>query len=268
MSERSEYSPGEFCWVDVSLPDTGAGAEFYRDLAGWDWESGGEETNNYGMFTRDGKIVAGMGPTQSDDQPPAWASYVSVEDADATAARITEAGGTVMIEPFDVLDAGRMAVCADPQGAVFCIWQPKQTHGAELVNEIGSWTWNQLATTDLEAAEKFYSEVFGWKLAGPPPEGQPESGEYFMWQVDGQRWEEGIAGGMRMEAGQFPPGVPPHWMVYLAVEDAEAAVETTKKAGGQILVEPTDIPVGRLAVMVDPQGAPFAVIQPDYPGPR
>jgi predicted enzyme related to lactoylglutathione lyase len=174
----------------------------------------------------------------------------------------------VIVEPFDVATAGRMAGCLDPQGAFFGIWQPGDSFGAERVNEVGTWTWNQLATTDLDGAEKFYSAAFGWELAGPPPEGQPEGGDYFMWHVADQRWEEGIAGGMRMESGQFPPGVPPHWMVYLAVDNAEDAVETTRSAGGQVMVEPTDIPVGRLAVMTDPQGAALGVIEPDYPEAR
>jgi predicted enzyme related to lactoylglutathione lyase len=268
MSERESYNPGEFCWVDLAVPDPQAAAPYYKDLVGWDWEQGDPQFGGYGMFTLGDSNVAGMGPTMSDEQPPAWSSYVSVEDADATAARIGEAGGSVLMDPMDIADAGRMAVCQDPQGAFFGLWQPGLTHGAQRVNEVGNWTWNQLATTDLEDAERFYSAVFGWKLAGPPPEGQPEDGDYFMWHVADQRWEEGIAGGMRMESGRFPPGVPPHWMVYLAVEDADAAVATTREAGGQVMVEPTEIPVGRLAVMTDPQGAALGVIEPDYPDPR
>jgi predicted enzyme related to lactoylglutathione lyase len=261
MSERSEYGPGEFCWVDVSLPDTQAGAKFYADLLGWEWEQGGPDTGGYGMFKNKGKIVAGMGPTQNEQQPPAWGSYISVTDADATAAKIKDAGGTAMMEPFDVLDAGRMGVFADPQGAVFCTWQPKQMHGSELVNEAGSWTWNQLSTRDVEGAKKFYGDVFGWSLEAA--EQAPPDSPYFMWQVEGQRWPEGLAGAMPM-GENFPAEVPPHWMVYLAVADADAAVEATRGAGGQVTMPPMDIPMGRFAVLSDPQGAAFAVIQPAY----
>ena len=137
--------------------------------------------------------------------------------------------------------------------------------GAQLVNEVGSWTWNQLATPDLDAAKDFYGQVFGWGLE-QSEEAPPES-PYWMWQVEGQRWEEGIAGAMVM-GPETPPGTPPHWMVYFAVENADAAIETTKRHGGTLLFGPQDIPVGRLAVFTDPQGAAFAVIQPNYPEER
>lgn len=265
MGERSEYSPGEFCWVDLAVPSAEAGAEFYSELLGWGWEQGGPEIGGYGIFTNKGKQVAGMGPTQSEEQPPAWSSYVCVADADETAAKIRAAGGTVLMEPFDVLELGRMAVCQDPQGAFFSLWQPGENKGAQLVNEVGAWAWNQLATSDLEAAKKFYADVFGWSLesAGDAPPDSP----YFMWQVEGQRWEEGLAGAMEM-GEDFPAEAPPHWMVYFAVEDADAAVETTTGGGGQVMVPVMEIPVGRLAVMSDPQGAAFAVIEPNYPEAR
>ena len=265
MSERSEYTPGEFCWVDLAVPDPEAAASFYRDLLGWEWEAGGEEAGGYGIFTRDGKVVAGMGPRRSEEQPTVWASYVSVADADASAAQVRDAGGGVLAEPFDVLDAGRMAVCQDPQGAVFCVWQPGQTYGAQLVNEVGAWTWNQLATTDVQAAERFYSQVFGWSLA--KPELAPPDGQYFNWQLDGQRWDEGIGGAMPIE-GNLPQGSPPFWIVNLAVESAGGAIETTKGAGGNALTDVVETPVGTLAALMDPQGAVFAIIEPDYPEER
>ena len=164
MSERDSYEPGEFCFVDLAVPSTEAGAEYYSELLGVDWEQGAEEFGGYGMFTQRGKVVGGMGPLQSDEQPPAWSSYVCVEDADATAAKVKEAGGSVVAEPFDVATAGRMAVLHDPQGAFFSVWQPNETHGAQFVNEVGSWTWNHLTTTDLDGAKKFYGDVFGWEL--------------------------------------------------------------------------------------------------------
>ena len=266
MSERSDYSPGEFCWVDVALPSTEAGAEFYSELMGWDWASSDDpNAGGYGLFTHKGKPVAGLGPLMNEQQPPAWSSYVSVADAEQTSGRIKNAGGTVLMDTFDVLEAGRMAVCHDPQGAFFCIWQAKEMHGAQLVNEVGTWTWNQLATRDLEGAKKFYGDVFGWTLEAAA-EAPPDS-PYFMWQVDGQKWEEGLAGAMDM-AGAFPDEIPPHWMVYLSVEDVDGAVKTTTEGGGQLTVPVTEIPVGKLAAIIDPQGASVGLIEPNYPEPR
>lgn len=259
MSERSEYSPGEFCWVDVSVPDPEAGARFYADLVGWEWQAGGAETGGYGIFNNAGKVVAGMGPTQAPDQPPAWGSYVNVEDADATAAKIVEAGGTAMAEPFDVLDAGRMGVFADPQGAVFCIWQPRAMTGAQLVNEPGSWIWTEYSCPDLEAAERFYGAVFGWSLQGSDEAGSEED-PYYAWHAEGQRWEEGIAGASAGEAAR--------WLPYIAVESAANAVATTTGAGGEVLIEPLVIPVGTMAVLKDPQGAEFGALEPDFPEER
>jgi uncharacterized protein len=265
MSERDSYNPGEFCWVDVTLPDTAKGSAFYRGLMGWDWEEGGEETFGYGIFTLDGKRLAGMGQTQSDEQPPAWASYISVTDADETAERIKQAGGSVMVEPFDVVDIGRMAGCLDPQGAFFGLWQPKSHIGAQRVNEVGTWTWNQLATTDVDAAESFYGEVFGWKTAQPEL-ASPDS-PYFNWAMEDSRFEEGIGGVMPLE-GNFPDGTPPFWIVHLAVENGAAAIDTAKEAGGQALTELIEIPVGKLAALMDDQGAVFSIIEPNYPEPR
>jgi uncharacterized protein len=265
MSRRESYSPGEFCWVDLAVPDPQAVAPYYKELMGWNWEQGDPQFGGYGMFTLDGKTVAGLGPTMADDQPPAWSSYISVEDADDTARAIREAGGTVVMDPMDVADAGRMAVCQDPQGAFFGLWQPGLTYGAQQVNEIGNWTWNQLATTDVEAAERFYNAVFGWSLA--TPELAPEEAAYFNWKVEGQRWDEGIGGAMPIE-GNLPDGTPPVWIVHLSVPSAEGAMETTKEAGGRVLTDVIEIPVGRLAAVMDPQGAFFSIIEPNYPEPR
>ncbi len=206
MSERSEYNPGEFCWVDLSSPDTEASARYYGELLGWKAESAGpvEETGGYGFFTLNGKQTAGYGPIMSEGQPPAWSSYVCVADADETVAKVKNAGGTVLFGPVDLpADSGRMAVCQDSGGAVFSIMQPKQHHGAQLVNEVGTWTWNQLSTRDVEGAKKFYGDVFGWTLE--KGEGAREDAPYFMWQVDGQKWEEGLGGAMEM-GDDFPPG--------------------------------------------------------------
>lgn len=264
MSERSGYHAGEFCWVDLSTGDVDAGIAFYRGLMGWSAVSAGpvEETGGYGFFTFKGKQVAGYGPAQ-DGAPLAWGSYVAVDDADATAAAISAAGGTVLVPVMDLpQDAGRMAVATDPSGAVFGIVQHGSHSGAELVNEVGTWTWNHLNTRDLAQARSFYGSVFGW--TAEPSAGAPPDSPYLMWQVEGQRWEEGLGGVSQMGDADFPPEVPPHWLVYLAVGDADDAVAKTVSAGGSVMMPVVRIPVGRMAVLTDPQGAAFGIIEPDY----
>lgn len=272
MSERDSYNPGEFNWVDLSVPDTDAAAKFYGDLIGWEHELAepAAEGGGYGFFTYNGKQVAGLAPTQSAEQPPAWLSYIAVADADETAGKVEAAGGQMMMGPIDLPSgAGRVGVVTDPEGAVFAIMQPGENKGAELVNEVGSWTWNQLATRDLDAAKRFYGDVFGWTTE--EAEQAPAESPYLMWQVEGQKWDEGLAGVMTIgeeTPDGMPAGTPAHWMVYLAVADADEAIERVKAGGGQVLVGPLTIPVGKLAAFTDPQGAAFAVIEPDYPEER
>lgn len=268
MSERSGYEEGEFCWVDLATSDLDGAVGFYGDLLGWEFEPAGtkEETGGYGFFKYNGKQVCGAGPIQAAGQHPAWSSYVKVADADAAAAKVTEAGGNVMAQPFELpADAGRMAVCQDAEGAFFSIMQQRQHKGAELVNEIGSWTWNNLVCRELDKEKAFYAAVFGWDIQKVEEAG-PDA-PFYMWQMEGQQWEEGLAGGQIM-GSDFPDEVPPHWQVYFCVESTDAAVEKTKSAGGMLLFGPERIPVGTLAIFNDPQGANFAIIEPDYPEAR
>ena len=269
MSERSSYNPGEFSWVDLSTTDVDAAVRFYGDLMAWDAQSAGpvEETGGYGFFMRDGKMVGGYGPAFG-GQPPSWSGYITVTDADTTAVRIGEAGGTVVAGPMDLpAEAGRMGVAVDPGGAFFSFIQHgARSVGAQVVNEPGAWTWNHLNTRDLEHAKRFYGEVFGWEAK--VSEGGPPDNPYLMWQVEGQRWPEGLAGVSQMGAADFPPELPSHWLVYLAVPDAKVATEKTQATGGKAIMPPTQIPVGAMAVLTDPQGAVFGIIEPDYPEPR
>lgn len=269
MSERSDYKPGEFRWVDLASTDFEAGKQFYADLIDWAWEPAdpAEETGGYGFFTYKGKQVAGGGPVQAAGQPSAWSSYVAVADADESAAKVKDADGTVLAQPFELPnESGRMAVCQDAEGAFFCLMQQRKHKGAELVNEIGAWTWNNLVTRDLDGAKRFYGDVFGWSIEKASDEAGAEP--FFMWQVAGQKWEEGLAGAMDAGVADMPDEVPAHWQVYFCVESAEKAVEQVNGAGGQTLLGPQRIPVGALAVFNDPQGAGFAIIEPDYPEER
>jgi uncharacterized protein len=255
MSERTSYEPGTPCWIDLATPDQDAAAEFYGALFGWSVveDENAEQTGGYRVATRRDKAVGGVMKLMREGQPPAWSTYVCVEDADATAAKAREAGGTVMVEPMDVLDYGRMAFLVDPTGAVIGLWQPGRNIGAGLVNEPGALAWNELETRDPAAAKDFYGAVFGWSFE---EHDMPGMGTYTEWKLG-----ESSIGGMADIGGRVPDEVPAHWMVYFAVDDADAAVEQVKAGGGEVRFGPIDIPAGRFAMVADPFGAAFAVIK-------
>jgi len=267
MSERTEYAPGEFCWVDLSTTDVDAAKAFYGDLLGIEAEAAPgdpEETGGYGFFMKDGKMLAGIGPVQSGEGHSAWSSYVKVEDADATAAKVKEAGGSIFFGPADLPnDAGRVAMLRDPTGAFFGIVEQNRNPGAQLVNEPGTWTWNNLMTRDLGGAKDFYGKVFGWTAINH--EEAPR--DVLMWQVEGQRWPEGMGGLMEIGA-DLPAEMPAHWQVYFIVENADQAIERATSNGAQVGFGPIDIPVGRVATLVDPQGAVVSILESHYPEPR
>jgi predicted enzyme related to lactoylglutathione lyase len=252
-----EYSPGTPSWVELSSPDADASAAFYGELMGWEATEPGpsEETGGYRIFQQGGKSVAGLMGHMQANQPTAWSTYVSVTDVEETAERVRAAGGTVMVDPMDVMDLGRMAFFVDPAGAVIGAWEPKTFTGADLVNEPNSLLWNEVATRDAEAAKAFYPAVFGWVPARPSFEGAPDT--YAVWELDGHP----VGGVMQMTDESFPPEVPSHWGVCFAVADCDATVARARELGGAITMEPADSPIGRYAVIVDPQGGMFAVMQ-------
>jgi len=244
------YEPGVPSWVDLGSPDPSQAADFYGELFGWECPAGPAEADGYRVCHIGGRPVAGIGTAQ-DPGPPVWATYVNVTDADATSALVTASGGQVLVPPMDVMDAGRMAVFADPLGAVCSIWQPGVHRGAGLVNEPGTYSWSELITTDIDASIAFYSEVFGW---GAATHGEG-SGAYTEWQLSGRS-----VGGLMLEPPMMPAGVPPHWAIYFSVVDADIAVERIKELGGSLMMGPMDIEPGRFAVVADPAGAVFNVI--------
>jgi uncharacterized protein len=254
MGERTSHRPGTFSWTDLTTSDQEGAKAFYRELFGWRAEDTPVgEGITYTMMSIDGKNVSAVSPLREDQReqgiPPFWLSYVTVDDADAVAARVAELGGTVMAEPFDVFDAGRMAVLQDPQGAFFAVWQPRDNIGAELVNAPGALTLNQLNTSDPEAAGRFYSDLFGWEIK--PFEGETDRP---YWGIHNQGNLNG--GMMNLPAeGQAPP----HWLVYFATDDLEAATRKVEELGGAIVLPPTPVPAGRIAVARDPQGAYVAL---------
>jgi predicted enzyme related to lactoylglutathione lyase len=252
----TDYTPGTPCWVELSTPDLAAARKFYTAVLGWkDYEEGPEETGHYTMARMKDQTAAGM-MTQGDDEkkmgvPPHWNTYVRVDSADDAAKKATKLGATVVMGPMDVMDVGRMSVFLDPEGAAICVWQPNQFPGAGIVNESGAFIWSELYSKDTEAAKKFYSGLFGWNT-----EVNDGLGNYIELKVGDRTF-----GGMMEITPEMGP-IPPNWLVYFAVDDADAAVDAANKAGGSAMMGPMDIPqVGRIAVLADAQGAVFAVIK-------
>jgi len=257
MGERAQYRPGTFCWSDLTTTDQAAAKAFYVGLFGWEVEDMpvGEGVF-YSMMRVGGRDVAAISPQPQPQRdagaPPTWNSYVSVEDADATVERAKELGGTAHAPAFDVMEAGRMAVIQDPQGAYFLIWQPRRHIGAELVNAPGALVWNELASPDIDASSAFYGALFGWTIA--PAEGSTIP----YWSIKNG---EANAGGMRELS---PPGMPPNWLAYFGVDDLDAALATAGELGGTTMFGPTDIEIAKIAVVKDPQGAVFAIYAGQY----
>lgn len=255
MGERNKYEHGTFCWVDLGTTHAADAKRFYQALFGWALEDrpiGGDQF--YTMFTVGGKHVAALyeqsGEQRAQGVPPAWLSYVSVKDVDETAAAAKQLGGTVLMEPFDVFDSGRMALVQDPTGAVVGLWQPKRHIGAGLVNQPGTLCWNELATRDRVAAGTFYTRLFDWNA---------DTREGPVTYTTFRRGDRRGAG--MLEMNEQMEGIPPHWMPYFAVADCDAAAARAGELGAQTLHGPADIPeVGRFAVIRDPQGAVFSII--------
>jgi uncharacterized protein len=251
MGERTSHAPGTFSWVDLATTDADGAKAFYGSVLGWAFEDMPvPDAPPYSMAKIGGRTVAALYAKQDEAQPPAWLSYVTVAQADPIADRAAELGGTVISQPFDVLEAGRMAVLQDPTGAVFAIWQPKQSIGAQLVNDPGALTMNQLNTSDTQAAQAFYSALFGWTFE------QVASGEQTFWSIQN---------GDRLNGGMMPTpqgwDIPSHWLAYFTTSDLDASVALIHELGGGVTVGPLPIPAGRFAVATDPQGAGFALFE-------
>jgi uncharacterized protein len=273
MPKRDRYIPGVPCWVDTSHPDPQAAVAFYSGLFGWDFKdvmppgSAGE----YYIAQLQGGDVAAVGSQQQGAPPAAvWNTYVAVESADAAAAKVRDAGGRVLSEPFDVMEAGRMAVCADPEGAVFGVWQAKEQIGADVVNEAGSLNFNGLRTRDPDGARSFYGAAFNWETldlgGGAQMWTLPGYGDFL--EADNPGMREGMeqmgapAGFVDVVAALEPiddddAGEPAHWTVTFAVDDADAIAAKAQELGGKVVVAPFDAPWVRMAVIADPQGATF-----------
>jgi predicted enzyme related to lactoylglutathione lyase len=236
--------------VDLGVADTGKAKAFYQGLFGWDIQEGPPEAGGYAMCLLNGMPVAGIGPNMGPaGAPAAWTTYIASEDADATVSKIRAAGGRVLMEPFDVMDVGRMAVAADPGGAVFGLWQARTHSGMGLANEPGSVAWNENMTRDFDGNKEFYHAVFGYEYGDLSSEGF----RYATLDLDGRP-----VGGIG-EIGPGSPEIPANWATYFSVADADDAVARATDLGGGVIRPPWDTPYGRMAVLSDDQGAVFAV---------
>lgn len=255
MSEISEYEHGRFCWVDLSAHDMKAAGAWYSELLGWTVEE--QDTQGgppYAMFMKGDKVIAGIGQTSDEMKqagvPPMWNNYVSVDDVGAIADKVTSLGGKTIVEPMKVLDAGHLAFFTDPEGATFAVWQAAEHPGATLINEPGAFSWNELLSRDIGKAASFYGELFGWTFVDIPI-GHP----YKVGKL-GDRDQLGL---LQID-DNFGP-MPAMWSTYFAVADCDATVAKISATGGKVIRPPTDIAPGRFAVVGDPQGGNFNVIQ-------
>jgi len=254
MTQITKYPPGTFCWAELATTDAVGAKKFYQGLFGWsvnEFPIG--EGGNYIMAQLEQKDVAAMYslfPQQrAQGTPSHWLAYISVADSDASTAKAKKLGAKILKAPFDVFDVGRMAALQDPAGANFALWQPKKHIGATLKDQPGAVCWNELVTADVDAAGKFYSQLFNWKI---------ETQKFGEMQYRVLRNGETTAGGML----QAEKRIPSHWTIYFAAENCDRSVEKVKSLGGKVCVPATDIPgIGRFAAIEDPQGAMFAIIQ-------
>ena len=261
MFKVDKYPHGLFSWADGSSTDAAKSKAFYTTLMGWTFDDiPMGDGQFYTMFKYDGEYICGIAQMQAEMQaqgiPSHWSSYVNVDDADAIASKVTGLGGTVLVEPMDVFESGRMAFLQDPTGAQVGLWQPKQHKGAGLVNTPGAMTWNELTTTDVPAAKDFYAGLFGWTYDKMPDM------EYYV-VMNGKRPNGGI-----MPTPEAMAGMPPVWTVYFSVADIEKTVKTAKSAGGKVMGGVMDAgDIGRMAVITDPTGMAAMFMQSKNPQP-
>lgn len=256
MTEITEYKEGSFCWAELATNDANQAKSFYGEMFNWQGiDNPAGDQGVYTMLQVDEKDVAALYGVSEEQKSmgvtPNWGSYIAVDDIDKTVEKAKSLGAQVVMDPMDVMEAGRMAVLTDPIGARFSLWQGKQHIGAGLIGKAGTFCWNELATTDLEASKAFYSELFGWEVTEQKYDGY----SYIVFKNGDQQ-----AAGMLQMTDEWK-GMDPHWMIYFMVEDCDASVEKAKSLGGESKYPVMEIPdVGRFAMLSDPQGAHFSII--------
>jgi uncharacterized protein len=253
MGVVGEYPHGTFCWIDLGTTDVDWAKRFYSELLGWTIEDVDTPDGVYSIARVDGKDVAGMHRHEAGDVHN-WDSYIAVDDLGTALDRVPQLGGELTSGPHEIPGSARMAVITDGGGARVCLWQAAGYAGAGLVNETGTWSWNDLSTREPAGAEAFYTGMFGWEFREVAPG---------YWSIS---MGDLLIGGMRT-MDDDAPAIPPNWMPYFVVEDAEKADVRVQELGGRILVPPTEVPAGRFLVAADPQSAWCGLIEMGPAGP-
>lgn len=249
VTRDTVWPEGTPCWIDVTVPDVDLAREFYSGLFGWDIPEGSPQSRGYCVASLGGKIVAGIGPLAGPIEP-AWNTYLAAQDADLAAAKVSSAGGRLVMGPVDVMDRGRFAVAADTSGAVFGIWQGRVRTGIERANEPGSLIWNEQMSQDFEGSKAFYHAVFGYEYGDL----STDDYKYASLDVDGRR-VAGIG-----ELGNLPWPAFSGWTSYFSVTDPDATMALAVDLGGTIVAEARATPFGRIGSVTDNQGAIFSLI--------
>jgi uncharacterized protein len=252
-AHMSAPTPGVPNWIDLGTADLDDAKRFYTALFGWTAHVSGEQYGGYTIFALNGRPVAGAGPLFGEGQPTAWSTYIATDDADAVAARVEAAGGKVLVAPFDVMEQGRMSAFLDQAGAPFSVWEPGTMPGSEVFDAPGALTWNELTTRDVEGSRAFYGAVFGWGTRNTKMGTAP----YVAWELHGDT----IAGMLPMVGPGWPDDLSPHWMIYFAVTDCDETVALARELGGRVVGAPENFPMGRYAILEDPQGGTFSILQ-------
>ncbi|WP_329500263.1 VOC family protein [Kitasatospora herbaricolor] len=257
----TDFSTGSPNWLDLGSPDTDAAAAFYAAVLGWEFVSAGPEAGGYGFFQADGKTVAALGPLTEEGANSAWMVHFKTEDVQATVAAVKAGGGTVRMEPMDVMGEGWLAQATDPQGAEFALWQPGQTAGLGLTSAPGTLIWAELHVPDPVADIAFYQGLFGWRSQ----EMQVPGMTYRVLSVrDGDLQEASFGGVAPLGDGAGGGAERPRWVPYFHATDVDATVAKAGEKGGSVLMPAADVPdVGRISWLADPFGAVFALLKPD-----
>ncbi|WP_406281464.1 VOC family protein [Nocardia sp. NBC_00881] len=250
------WPQGTPCWVDCQVDDTTRAREFYGELFGWEIEDSPPEAGGYLMAMRGGRPAAGIGPKPDGmPMPSVWTTYIAADSADAVAAKVTAASGSLMMPQFDVLDVGRMFVAADPTGAVFGVWEAKAHGGAGVYNEPGAYCWNELHTDDYKQAQEFYAEVFGWHYT------EIGDGQNFVYSTFSLAADGDPVGGIN-DSTKTPGDNPAYWLAWFQVDNTDGALAKAGELGATVMMGPDDSPFGRMGVVQGPQGEVFGVIDP------
>jgi predicted enzyme related to lactoylglutathione lyase len=257
MTNIDKHPAGSFCWAELGTTNQDAAKEFYGAIFGWtpnDNPMGPGEV--YTIFKLDGRDAAAGYTLRADQReqgvPPNWMLYIAVDNVEASTAKVPQLGGKVIVAPFDVMDAGRMAVIADPTGAYFCLWQAARSNGIQIAQVHGTLCWADLSTPDQKRASDFYSGLFGWQIFADPKDTSGylhiKNGEHFIGGIPPAKYRQ--------------PGVPPHWMTYFQVDDVDATANKAKEMGANLFMPPMTMEgVGRMSVIADPQGAVFSIFK-------